>query len=100
MKAICPHCTKDFEVQLEQHIPDEQKFAVRLTSESDLFNAKTIGEMIVNTTNLLQAVANEVGTPVGVCIHSFEQKPKEITIWFLITAIKGEPCNKLTASPQ
>jgi hypothetical protein len=88
MNCRCPKCNETFPVMLEALIPAEQVMCVKLTSESELFPADTIGSTIVNTTKLLQAIAREAGTPLTIFVKSVELKPHEVTIAFLMTVIK------------
>jgi len=87
MDIQCPQCREKFDVELEAHVPKSQQLFMELTSHSEMFSARAIGEAIVNMEKLQRAVARDVGVNIAVHISSIDLKPHRIKIGFVMSAV-------------
>jgi len=86
--VICPHCNKKHGVSIVSRIPDKQKMAVAITSESPYIDAEIIGKTIINTTKILKGIAKEIGGKVSVFVLDIKVSEFEVKIEFFITTVK------------
>ena len=84
MNIECPKCKESFPVVARAIIPKEQELSISLTSENEMFCAKTIGSVISNMEKLQRGVAENMGMKVVVFIKSIDLKPYALTIRFVI----------------
>jgi hypothetical protein len=90
----CPECSHEFEVSVFATIPERQTLYMKLTSEGELFNAKTIGEAMINLAQVQIEIAKAMGEKVQVMLQSCEVKPNEVTIGFCIAEHIKKPLPK------
>lgn len=88
MDIQCPQCRETFDVELKTHIPESQQLFMELTSQSEMFSARAIGEAIVNMEKLQRAVAKQIGVNLAVHLSSIELKPHHIKIGFVLSAVE------------
>lgn len=88
MLLECPECKAAFECAVTASIPKDQTLYMKLSWDSELLDAATIGEAITNMQKLQVEVAKANGIKVAVFLKSVDLKPREITIGFQIIQSK------------
>lgn len=96
MKLTCPHCNQDSEQHLCFDVPKEQSIAMKITSQSPMFEAETIGKTILEFAKLLTCVARDAGSPIKAFVHSItlEQGSFEVRLALI------QPSEKLRKETQ
>ncbi len=90
MKTKCPTCQDEFEVQLSAVVPEGQIMHMKLVSETELFDAETIGKTLINFAKLQKEFGKSVGIKVETFLKSLDLSPKEITIGFYMVQQKDQ----------
>lgn len=84
MNIECPKCKESFEVAASCAIPREQTMSLKLTSQSEMWQADSIGKAILSMQEILRGVSKNMGCDVGVFIRDIQCRPREIEISFAI----------------
>lgn len=77
----CPKCGTELSA-------DEQRLVVTLKSESKYAPADLIGDVMRTQSRVLKAIASNLGEKVEVFIGSVQIADGDVTIEFLITAVR------------
>jgi len=84
----CPNCHVNLSTAVT--VPNEQRFSLRLKSESEMFSLSTIGGVLQNTDELLKAVAEDAGFKAHIMIEAIDYKPHEIKVDLIILRVAAE----------
>ena len=85
VKWTCPSCSTEHDVSMKSMVPDEQRITLELKrADHELFDATTIGGVIVQTEKLLTATAKSIGENVTVFVSGLRLEPGSASIDLIV----------------
>lgn len=87
----CPKCNQEIAFDIRACHPKEQIVYLSVDSQNGyLLDAKPIGELLINATELFRISSEYQGAKVDVFIHSIEYAEGKFTVGLLIAEIKDK----------
>jgi len=84
----CPQCGHEHGVEIVATVPSSQRITMTIESESTLFEADGIGEMISAQSKILTETARCLGTKVCVFVGAIDLREYRIRIEFQVVAVR------------
>ena len=87
MRATCPECNHEYDMEYVATVPKEQRMILSIETENEMFAAGTVGGTISDVDKLMSCVAKDVGYKVVTFISNIVFDRRKISIEFLILRV-------------
>ena len=94
----CTHCKQQHKITPSAFVPEYQHLTMSLKSESEMFDAQGLGDLLTATAKSMRAVAKGMGTSVAVFVSSVTVTHGSIDVGFVI-AEKRKKGDAATPTP-